>query len=108
MRGTAQGSHLIRSAVPNTTGKPYRHTCAIESFEAVAHAIDEAGPKGFTLGALRDITGLPCSQIATAMAFLRERGIIEVRGKRNYPTGEAVHVDAMTEYHALREGKSDA
>jgi hypothetical protein len=43
------------------------------------------------------------------MSFLRERGIIEMRyPRRNYPTTDAVHLDAMTEYHALREEPKEA
>lgn len=103
--GTGQGSTIVRSAVPRTGGKPYRHTCSISAFESVAHAIEEAGESGFTLGELRQSTSLPFSQIATAMAFLRERGIIDMRRKRNYPTTPSVHLDAFIEYHALREGE---
>jgi hypothetical protein len=35
------------------------------------------------------------------VAFLKERGIVVTRGKRNYPAGAGVHLDAMTEYWAL-------
>ena len=103
-----EGTALIRDAVPRTTGNPYRHSCPLAAFETVAHAIGEAGDEGFTLTSLQAETGLPFTQVATAMAFLRERGIIEVRfGRRNFPATDAVHIDAMTEYHALREGDRD-
>jgi len=100
---------LIRDAVPRTTGNPYRHSCSLAAFETVAHAIGEAGDKGFTLFSLQAATGLPFTQVATAMAFLRERGIVEVRfGRRTFPATVAVHLDAMTEYHALREGDQES
>ena len=35
------------------------------------------------------------------LAFLRERGILDVRYRRNYAATKCVHLDAMTEYHAL-------
>ena len=99
------GSALVRHAVPRTGGQPYCHACPLPTFEAVAHAVEEAGDKGFTLFGLQASLNLPFTQIATAMAFLRERGIIEQRyPRRNYAISSMAHLDAMTEYHALREG----
>jgi hypothetical protein len=33
----------------------------------------------------------------------RERGILDVRYRRNYAATETVHLDAMTEFHVLAE-----
>lgn len=97
---------LVRHAVPHAGGQPYRHSCPLAAFENVAHAIEDAGEKGFTLESLQADTALPFSQIATAMAFLRERGIIERRyPRRNFAATGMAHLDAMVEYHALREGE---
>jgi hypothetical protein len=49
---------------------------------------------------------IPHTQVDVALAFLNERGIIERRGRRNFPASAAVHIDAMTEWHALREADS--
>jgi len=37
-----------------------------------------------------------------SLAFMKERGCIDTEGKRNYGK-VATHLDAMIEYHALRE-----
>lgn len=84
-------------------GEPYQHRCELAAFEAVAHAAEEAAGEGFTLEEIADAEGLPFSQVAAALAFLKERGCVTVEGRRTYPAGGSVHLDAMTEYHALRE-----
>ncbi len=94
--------HLVRAVAP-TRGKRYEHRCPLASFEQVAHAIDEAGGGGFTLETLVEHEGLPFTQVAVALAFLKEHGIVETRSRRNYAASKCVHLDAMTEYHALAE-----
>ena len=46
---------------------------------------------------------LPFTQVNVALEFLKERGIVDVRHRRCYPATESVHLDAMVEWHALRE-----
>ena len=94
--------HLVRKVVP-ARGKPYEHRCPMASFERVAHAIDEAGDAGFTLESLAQAEDLPFTQVAVALAFLKERGIVETRYRRNYAATDSAHLDAMSEYHALAE-----
>jgi predicted Rossmann fold nucleotide-binding protein DprA/Smf involved in DNA uptake len=94
--------HLIRKVVP-ARGRPYEHRCPRASFEQIAHAIDELGDEGFTLESLVEREGLPFTQVAVALAFLKERGMIETRYRRNYPATDSVHLDAMTEFWALAE-----
>jgi hypothetical protein len=97
--------HLVRKVVP-VRGKPYEHRCPLEAFEQIAHAAEELGEQGFTLESLvdrerragRDVT---FTNVAVALAFLRERSILDVRYRRNYAATDAVYLDAMTEYHAL-------
>lgn len=99
--------HLVRKVVP-VRGQPYEHRCPLAAFEQIAHASEELGEQGFTLESLveyerdagRDVT---FTNVAVALAFLRERGILDVRYRRNYAATDAVHLDAMTEYHALAE-----
>ncbi|MBX3377500.1 MAG: hypothetical protein KF678_10920 [Phycisphaeraceae bacterium] len=101
-----ENDELVMYAVAKSTGKPYRHTCPQASFEAVACALEEA-PDGLTRDQLREGTGLAWSRIAVALLFLDERSIIERKGRRGQlciPATEAVLLDAMTEYHAVREG----
>ena len=45
----------------------------------------------------------PSTQTAVAMAFMKERGCVVTRYRRNYAAGRCVFEDAMIEYHALRE-----
>jgi len=99
--------HLVRQVVP-ARGQPYEHRCPRAAFEQIAHAAEELGEQGFTLESLleyertagRDVT---FTNVAVALAFLRERSILDVRYRRNHAATTSVHLDAMTEYHALAE-----
>jgi hypothetical protein len=44
---------------------------------------------------------VPCTQAAVALAFLKERGCIDVRRKRSYPASAILVEDALIEFHAL-------
>jgi len=99
--------HLVRKVVP-VRGQPYEHRCPRAAFEQIAHAAEELGELGFTLETIvdyerragRDVT---FTNVAVALAFLRERSILDVRYRRNYAATDAVHLDAMTEFYALAE-----
>ena len=99
---TMLDGHLVRAVAP-ARGKPYRHRCPLASFERVAHAIDETGGDGFTLETLVEHEDLPFTQVAVALAFMKERGCVTTRYRRSYAATDGVHLDAMTEYHALAE-----
>ncbi len=98
----ALDGHLVRKVVPRR-GKPYEHRCPLASFEQIAHAAEGFGEDGFTLETIVEHEDLPWSQVAVALAFLRERGILDVRYRRNYAATSCAHLDAMTEYWALAE-----
>ena len=98
---------LCRSVVP-ARGRPYVHRCERACLEKVAHAIDEAADRGATLEEVSAAEGLPHTQVAVALAFLKERGCVTVEGRRTYPACGSVHLDAMLEYHASREQARDA
>ena len=96
--------HLIRKVVP-ARGEPYEHRCPVAALDRVAQAIDELGDEPFTLETLFCREDIPWTQVAVAVAFLKERGIVDTRHRRNYAaTTTGVHLDAMTEYFALAEG----
>ena len=96
--------HLIRKVIP-ARGEPYEHRCPVAALDRVAQAIDELGDEPFTLETIHANKDLPWTQVAVAIAFLKERGIIDTRYRRNYAaTTVGVHLDAMTEYHALQAG----
>ncbi len=102
-----EGDFLIHHVVPRR-GRPYDHRCPRASFEQIAHAAEELGEHGFTLKSLlkyereagRDVT---FTNLAVTLAFLRERGMLEIRFRRNYAVTTMVHLDAMTEFYALAE-----
>jgi len=91
--------HLVRRVVPRR-GKPYDHRCPLASFEEVAHAAEDMRT-GITLERIRAATDLPFSQIAVAIAFLKERGCLSHEHGRTHAAPAGLHLDAMTEYHAL-------
>lgn len=94
---------LVRRVVPRR-GKPYEHRCEKNSFETIAYAIDDLAGEAFILDGLRLHTGVPWTQIAVAVAFLKERGcVVPVHGRKHVAATKAVFEDAMTEFHALRE-----
>ncbi len=94
--------HLVRKVVPRR-GESYEHRCPRKAFEQVAHAIDELGDETFTLESLVEREDLPFTQVTVALAFLKERGIVQTRYRRNYAATDSVHLDAMTEYFALAQ-----
>ncbi|MBC6953075.1 MAG: hypothetical protein DYG93_13660 [Leptolyngbya sp. PLA2] len=96
---------LVRRVTPKR-GAPYEHRCPLDAYGAVAHAVDDAGGAPITGDEIQRATDLPFSQVATALAFLKERGcVVPAHGRRHKaaPGNAGVHLDAMTEVHALRE-----
>ena len=101
---TVEDGALVRRVVPRK-GQPYEHRCPQEAFEAIAAAAEEAAG-GFVLEDLRRATRLPWTQVAVAVAFLKERGgVVPVHGRKHAAASTCVYEDAMTEYHALHEEK---
>jgi hypothetical protein len=96
--------NLARKVVPRR-GRPYEHRCPLVSFEQIAHAAEELGEDGFTLETIAEHENLPWTQVAVALAFMKERGIVETRYRRNHAATAGVHLDAMTEYWVLAEGE---
>jgi Replication protein A C terminal len=102
--------HLVRTSMPEGR-EPYQHRCTPQVYEAVAHAIDEtpAQGEGVALDDLARGLNLPFTQVNVALEFMKERGVVVTRNRRNYPASNFAFEDAMVEYHALREkpGRSD-
>ena len=103
---------LVRTVSPGHSrviGRPpagtYVHRCSLEVLTAVAHAIDERAGASFSLFELVEATRLPHSQVNTALGFLKERGSVGPGSNRRRTVRYAqdVYLDAITEYHALRE-----
>jgi len=107
----ATSGMLLRRVNPRT-GTPYEHACTKAVYEDVAGAIDCMEMGGFTLESIIATIGggiaartPPCTQVAVAIAFLKERGcIVPGRQRKHVAATDDVYLDAMIEYHALREG----
>ena len=97
----ARDGMLVRAVIPRR-GRAYEHRCMLDTLKAVSHRFDEHG-EGDTVETIAEAIDAPMTQVATALAFLLERGIVAVENRRNYPATIDVYLDAMTEYHALRE-----
>lgn len=95
---------LVRT-VAGADGRTYTHRCSLDVFEKVAWLLEEtpAEGNGVAIGEIAKTENLPHTQVDVTLAFLHERGIIDRRHRRNYPASTSVHLDAMIEWHALRE-----
>lgn len=93
---------LVRTVVlPD--GRSYTHRCTWETFEAVAHGIEQRGGAGVTLEPLAEALDAPSTQVNVAMKFLEERGCVVTRGRRTYPASTFLFEDAMTKLTFLAE-----
>ncbi len=106
----AASGALLRRVVPRR-GKPYEHMCTKQVYDDVAYAIEQMGNAAFTMEDIRAKAGggdeanmPPWSQVATAIAFLKERScIVPARERKHVAASDFVYEDALIEYHALRE-----
>ncbi len=106
----AASGALLRRVVPKR-GKPYEHMCTKQVYDDVAYAIEQMGNAAFTMEDIRAKAGggdeskmPPWSQVATAIAFLKERScIVPARERKHVAASDFVYEDALIEYHALRE-----
>jgi hypothetical protein len=95
---------LVRT-VAGADGRSYTHRCELAVFEKLAWVLEltSAEGQGFAINEIALAENLPHTQVDVTLAFLHERGIIDRRHRRDYPASPCVHLDAMTEWHALRE-----
>lgn len=98
----------LTCTVSGADGRSYTHRCARQTFETVAHAVDEtpAQGEGASFQAIARRENLPFTQVNVALEFLKERGIVVVRGRRSYPSSICAFEDAMAEFMFLAEGKT--
>ena len=97
-------NHLVRT-VTFADGRAYEHRCASETYQAVAEAVDQtpAEGEGVALEPLARSRDVPYTQVNVALEFMKERGVVTTRARRNYPASNFAFEDALIEYHALRE-----
>jgi len=84
-------------------GHAYTHRCPRESYEAVAHAIEEHAKDGITVESVSEELDLPVTQANVALAFMKERSCINVRHRRCYPASTGLFEDAMVEFCYLND-----
>jgi len=93
---------LLRRVIPKR-GKPYEHMCTLDTFRSVLWAGEDMADVGFTIEEIAEAEDLPHTQVAVAIAFLREYGCIERRRRRNYSANGLLYEDGMIEFMYLRE-----
>ena len=95
-----EDDHLVQT-VTGENGRGYSHRCSHEVYREVAYAFEKAGATGCTYIALAKTLDLPYTQVNVALEFLKERGSVVTRHRRNYAASDFVYEDALIEWHAL-------
>jgi hypothetical protein len=93
----------MKVTFPDAPNRGYLHRCARDTFREVAFTIEEHAAGGVTLEDLVAAMDAPYTQVNVALAFIKERGCVEVRRRRSYPASGHIYEDAMTEYTYLAE-----
>jgi len=94
---------VLERTVTFPDGRFYVHRCTRKVYEEVAYSIEERATDGVTLDPLARELDLPHSQVNVALEYLKERGCVVTRYRRNYPASVALFEDAMIEFLALAE-----
>ena len=108
---SVEHGRLIRTVGPELRHprmtRGYQPRCCQATLEEVAHTLAEHRHDGITTNELwlrLRPRGHTNTQVSVALAFLKERGIADVEfGRRTYAACDDPHLDAMTEFHWLRE-----
>ena len=108
MRGTkrrvtfeVERGQLVRH-VWRADDRSYTQRASLEALKEVALFIDAREETGVTTGQLWDaFPAIGATQLSVALDFLKERGCIETRGRRNFPASKFLYEDALIEFHAL-------
>ncbi len=88
--------------VEQRNGPPYTHRCSLRSLTEVVRFIEEQGEVGVTSGMIwESLEDVSCTQAAVALDFLKERGCVVKKGRRNFAGSRFLYEDAMCEFHAL-------
>ncbi len=81
----------------------YTHRCTRDVFREVAYAIEDHAAGGTTLEQIVDAIDAPYTQVNVALAFMKERGCVEIRHRRTFPASDIVYEDAMIEFMHLAD-----
>jgi hypothetical protein len=97
---------VLTRTVSFRDGHAYTHRCTRQVYESVAYAIEEragSGGGGVTLESIAAALDLPFTQVNVALEFMKERGCVVTRNRRNYPASTLLYEDAMCEFMFLAE-----
>jgi len=113
-----EDDHLVRKVIPRR-GESYEHRCSLDAYRELTWAAIDLAADGFTVETLADqVRSRPREEhddrepwasytnAAVAIAFWKERGLLDVRRRRNYVDDGFFFEDAMIEFHALTAGVS--
>jgi hypothetical protein len=93
----------MKVAFPDALDRNYLHRCSRDTFREVAFTIEENAAGGMTLEDLVAAMDAPYTQVNVALAFMKERGCVEVRRRRSYPASAQLYEDAMIEFMFLAQ-----
>ena len=102
VRFEVRHNHLVRT-VTGADGRSYAQRCSLDTYTAVADAMQSTNADGSTIASLIAALELPFSQVNVALEFLKERGCVEVYFRRSYPASNCVFEDALLEFYALKQ-----
>ena len=92
---------LVRH-VSRADGRGHVQRTTLAVLQEVCSLIEARPKDGATTDELWNaLADLPRTQISVALDFLKERGCVVTRCRRNYAASNFLFEDAMIEYHAL-------
>jgi hypothetical protein len=99
-----QDDHLeMHVTFAHQPDRNYMHRCTRDIFREVAYAIEDHAAGGTTLEQIVHATNAPYTQVNVALAFMKERGCVEIRHRRTIPASDIVYEDAMIEFMHLAQ-----
>src|SRR5947209_3748824 len=84
-------------------GRMYVHHCTLGVFEQVVSYLDDHRGPATHLQAVRQALEVPSSQVAVALEFLVERGLLVRRGRQVWPQSPCFYEEALEHFHHLAE-----
>ncbi len=93
----------MRVTFQHQPDRNYVHRCTRDVFREVAYVIEDHAAGGTTLEQIVHATNAPYTQVNVALAFMKERGCVEIRHSRTFPASDIVYEDAMIEFMYLAQ-----
>lgn len=77
----------------------YKHRCSRETYNSVVEAFDDF--RKHSIEEIANDLDLPWTQTAVAVAFLKEKSLLEVNNRRNKATKQEIYEHAQEEWEYL-------